>query len=409
MIYLLIGYMWLFIHRPFEIWPILATIHLERMCAILCVCYWLLLHPHKTWVNNRINFAFAFFWLVLLIAWLASPFPEAGQRLFEDYYKYIVFYILLMGTARTERDLKILTLGYLVVMGLYMTHSFREFLCGRHVYRMGIPRLIGVDQTFNDPNTFAATILYSLPLTLAFWPEAKTRWQRRALYYYSGLTVVCVILTGSRSGFVVMLVYGLIAARSLFFRNRRLILLLPLALPVAWALVPENLKDRFMTIIDSSKGPENAKGSAEGRTEGFLDGIGLWGRSPAFGIGPGAFGQATGKGFQAHNLYGQILGETGTLGALAFLGLLTCYMLNRREVRRLQREDESDLGRFPSDLSNAVLISVTLLLIKGWGDHNLYRYTLVWFGGFQAIAVRCMRERVSNAHCAQAELPASPS
>ena len=40
MIYLLIGYMWLYIHRPFEVWPLVGTIHLERVYVLITLAYW---------------------------------------------------------------------------------------------------------------------------------------------------------------------------------------------------------------------------------------------------------------------------------------------------------------------------------------------------------------------------------
>ncbi len=392
MIQVLIVYMWLFIHRPFEVWPFLGALRIERVYAIFCICYWLLLYQRKTWVSNRLNLAFAFFWLILLAAWAASPFPNWGQRVFDDYYKYIVFYVLLMGTARTEKDLKTLALAYVVVMGIYMTHSYREFLCGRVEWRQGISRMIGVDITFNDPNTFAATILYSLPLTLAFWPEAKNVKHRVLLWSYTALTVQCIILTGSRSGFVGLVCFGLFSVRRIF-RNKRLLLLFLAVVPLAWLVMPVELQNRFRTIIDPSMGPANAQSSAEGRTQGLLDGIKLWERNPVLGVGPGAFGPAVGHGMQAHNLYGQTLGETGTLGAIALLGIVYCFVANHLEIRSLSRRTPPGSGAFPLNLSSAILISVALLLIKGYGDHNLYRYTWLWFGAFQALALQCMRQR----------------
>jgi hypothetical protein len=118
---------------------------------------------------------------------------------------------------------------------------------------------------------------------------------------------------------------------------------------------------------------------------------------------------ALGQVAQAHNLYGQVLGEMGTMGALALLGVVACFALNAREMRRLSRMDNTGLGPFPKNLSRAIMISVALLLIKGWSDHNLYRYTWLWFGAFQAIAVNCMRERVARSHANQAGLPERPA
>jgi hypothetical protein len=36
------------------------------------------------------------------------------------------------------------------------------------------------------------------------------------------------------------------------------------------------------------------------------------------------------------------------------------------------------------------------MLVKGYGDHNLYRYTWLWFGAFQAISVSILRQKVTN-------------
>ena len=44
-----------------------------------------------------------------------------------------------------------------------MLHSVWEYKNGRHVFRMGISRLVGVDKTLGDPNSFGASIVYSLP------------------------------------------------------------------------------------------------------------------------------------------------------------------------------------------------------------------------------------------------------
>ncbi len=394
MVYLLIGYMLMFVYRPFEIWPVLGTIHLERVYAILTIIYWVFLYPKKTWVNNRLNYAFFFFWVVFLLSWLSSQFPDLGQRVAEDYFKYVVFFLLIMASVRDEKDLKTLTIGYLVVVALYMTHSFREFVCGRHVYRMGIPRMIGIDQSFNDPNTFAATILYSLPLSLACWPEAKKLKHKVCLAYYTALSAACVVLTGSRSGFAVLLVFVVFALPRLFW-DKRLLILAIVAFPLVWFVIPENLQNRFATMIDPSKGPKNAQGSAEGRMQGFLDGVSNWQRSPVLGVGPGAHGPAAGHGAQPHNLYGQVLGEMGTAGGLALFTVIACFTANAMELRWLSRLDQSGLGPFPANLSRSIVIAGVLLLVKGWADHNLYRYTWLWFGAFQAIAVNCMRERLA--------------
>src|SRR5262249_30259877 len=149
--------------------------------------------------------------------------------------------------------------------------------------------------------------------------------------------------------------------------------------PVGWVLLPVNLQNRFWTIIDPSVGPKNAQVSAEGRIQGLFDGIKLWESQPLLGYGPGAHGLATGHGFQPHSLYGQVLGETGTLGTIAFLGILAGFFVNNWEARRLASREGATANLFPAKLSSAIVVSVLLLLFKGYSDHNLYRYTWLWF------------------------------
>jgi hypothetical protein len=384
------GYLWLYIHRPFEVWPALGNLQFERLYMIATLLCWLF-YPGKRFVSNRLHLAFASFALALVLCWLVSPYGDDGAKTVEDFFKVAVFYILLITTVHDERALRLMLLIYLAAVGVYMAHSFAEFLHGRHVFRMGIRRLIGVDSTYNDPNTFSATLLYSLPLTLPFWAEKPRGNLRLALVAYVGLSLVCMLLTGSRGALVGL---GCLAVMLLGVSRRRgvLFVLLALAVPVGWSLLPEELHARFRTLVDPSAGPANAQESAEGRTKGIVDGLRLWGRSPITGFGPNSFGKAAGHGFQAHNLYGQTLGELGGLGAIALSVVLLAFALNAAEVRRLVRENGWK-EVFPARLSRAVSLSVLLMLVMGLGSHNLYRYTWMWFGAFQGIALHCLRLR----------------
>src|SRR5947208_3127826 len=141
MLYLLIGYMFLFIHRPFEVWSWLGPYRIERIYMCVSLLYWALLHGRKTWATNRLHYAFAFFGAVFLLAWLVSPFNTPRQQeVGEDYLKVVVFFFLVMSTVGDEVSLKRLLVGYLGVLGLYMTHSLREYFNGRQIYRMGFFR-----------------------------------------------------------------------------------------------------------------------------------------------------------------------------------------------------------------------------------------------------------------------------
>lgn len=165
---------------------------------------------------------------------------------------------------------------------------------------------------------------------------------------------------------------------------------------VAIAL-PGPLQNRFLTIIDPSYGPQNALVSASSRLEGLLLGVQVWQDSPLLGHGPSSFAIVTGRGLGAHNVYGQVLSETGLVGALAFAGLLACFLLNSLEARRLHRRTGARADDFPYLVCRAIGINVLLMLLCGWAGHNLLRYNWQWFAAWQIIAVACLRARTRTA------------
>ena len=202
---------------------------------------------------------------------------------------------------------------------------------------MGIRRMTSVCDSYS-PNGFAGMIVCALPMVLPVWKLCRNRWHRLALAGYVVLSVTCILLTGSRTGFVGLLSLGFVVAMLSRYRLRTLTALL-VAAPLLWACMRDDLQNRFLTLINPSYGPANAQSSANSRWEFFKMSVGIWRENPVFGVGPRGFNQIAGdlidREVSVHSLYGQLLGELGTVGILAFLALLTCYSLNGREVRRL--------------------------------------------------------------------------
>ena len=82
-------------------------------------------------------------------------------------------------------------------------------------------------------------------------------------------------------------------------------------------------------------------------------------------------------GIRSHNLYGQILGEVGTLGPVAFVAVVTPLLWNAYESRKIYRRLGGGESRFSYHVSFATAISVVLLLQMGWGEPNLGRYNWI--------------------------------
>jgi hypothetical protein len=177
----------------------------------------------------------------------------------------------------------------------------------------------------------------------------------------------------------------------------RLAVVALLSAPLLWAALPPSLQNRFETIIHPEVGPANAAVSGQARLEGIRIGLELWGQYPATGCGPGAWKLASGSLIESHNLYGQLVGETGTLGALAFVAVLAGFWINIRWIRKAYRNNPEWGQDFLYYTSGAIGWGVLLMLFEGNFGHNLFRFSWLWYGGFLIIARYCVEQRLSAA------------
>jgi len=257
--------------------------------------------------------------------------------------------------------------------------------------------MIGVDTTYGDPNAFAASLLYSLPMTIPLWAMRPPKPLRILLVCFTGGVCICLALTGSRTGFVGLVVLTMMVLL-VTVRRKALVLLSAVLVggvgaALATTVLPDDLQNRYLTLFDSSYGPKNAQLSASGRMAGLVHGFEAWEKSPLLGHGPRGFDFATGRLGGAHNLYGQIISEVGAVGALVFIALISCFVLNWLEVWRFYRNHPEEPRDFVFYASRSLGLILVLLLLLGWAGHTLYRYNWWWFAAFQAIAVHCVRQR----------------
>ncbi|MBY0522955.1 MAG: O-antigen ligase family protein [Gemmataceae bacterium] len=392
MLWLLIGYMFLFIHRTFEIWPVLATVRLEFCYMLVAGIAWLCA-AGKHWPSNCLTWAVPGFVFAVFLCALASPHADHCFEFLDSYFKMMVFWLMLTTMVRTELDFRRLMGGFVFVFFLYLLHSFREYFGGRYVVRMGISRMIGVDPA-SDPNSFASHILFVLVFVPAVWVAWPTRRVRVFLASFVVLGLAAILLTGSRGAFLSMLIVALVFVAQSNARKW----LAPaaiLAAPLVWFILPDTLQNRFMTILDPSVGPANAAQSGEARIIGFNTGLQLFEANPITGVGPKAWRPATGNKLESHNLYGQLMGEMGGIGVLAFLSLVSCYVVNLWRIRQAYRA-HPEWGRdFLFHVTRAIGMALFLLLFEGNFGHNLFRYTWIWYAAFLVMVRQCVEHRLA--------------
>lgn len=397
MIWILIGYMWLYVHRPFEVWPQLDGLYIERVYMLGMLVYWFV-GVRSSWTRNRTTAAVLGFAAAVTVCTLVGAYGDFQSLAVQNWYKILPFYFLVLSSVRDNRDFRMLVVGFTVIVGFYELHSLREYLCGRVYLSMGVYRMGGVDQTMRQPNSFAATCVYALPMLFPLFTLAQRRWHYLLLAGSAVLSITCVLLTGSRTGFVGLVILAAGACMASRYRWK----VLPAALlivPIVWFSLSDRMQNRYLTLVDSSRGPANAKVSADSREEFFFIAVDIWKKYPVFGVGPDGFKEASGANLNAHSLYGEVIADMGLVGVAAILFLVFAYLQNFFDGQRLYAgiPHSRDI-EFAHRVLVAVTAAVALKLILGFGGDNLFRYTWLWYAAFSALALRFLTEYSCEDH-----------
>jgi O-antigen ligase len=385
-------YIFLVIERPWESIRYFHEIPIERVYAILLIGVSLVTNKFKIVASTTNKWVYG----ILAIHFILAPYAYVPSDAVEqgiEYAKMVVLYLLMLSVIDDERTLKIVVRTYVVSTILYVLHSFWEYRNGRYLWRMGITRMVGADSAFNDPNSFGATIVLSLPIVYALLRTEESDYLRKLYYLYFLLAVNCVVLTGSRSSFAALM--ALIVIWILVQQGKRKLLLSAAAIvsiAIIWNIMPIEKQDRFRTLWDEEAGPENAKESADSRVYSFKASLRMFEKNPLTGVGAG------GKNYvgyrmtnpvdegpplpsQAHNLYGEVLAEFGIFGALLLLGLIISIWRSCRWARSQLVCSEANCT-FAYHLSGAILVTLLLLLIFGISGHNFYRPLWLWLAAW---------------------------
>ena len=120
--------------------------------------------------------------------------------------------------------------------------------------------------------------------------------------------------------------------------------------------------------------------SAHSRLDGLRNGIEMCIRRPVLGVGVGCFAMARkawfGWGVWAHNLYGEIFGEVGLVGAASWFFLIyLCF----KEIKKIRNFVSQNLNVNPvyQYIADACWATLIVRLILGMTTHCMYIY--IWY------------------------------
>jgi len=306
--------------------------------------------------------------------------------------KILLMTLATMMVCRDTGRLRYLTWTIAGSLGFYGVKSGVDVFLSGFSGSFSYP----ADSFIADSNDLALALDMILPL-LWFMVRAETRrWRRYALHVAFGLTVIGILTTYSRGGFiglcvVLIFMFSKSRAKALSFA------LLLLAGVLAVYVVPDTFFSRIETIAsyDEDQSAQQRLKAWSLATQIALD-------SPIVGGGFRVFEQdvweqyfpGTERAIVAHSIYFQTLAEHGFVGLAIFVGLLIATYVGLRRVRR--RATEADQMMI-ANLAAALQASLVGYMVAGAflsrADFDLFYSVVAMSAGMQAVLARLADEK----------------
>jgi probable O-glycosylation ligase (exosortase A-associated) len=307
------------------------------------------------------------------ISWTLGLAPgDDTTELYEKLLKEVVLAFLITAVMTTRHRLHLLVLTIVLSLGFL---AVKEGLIS--LLTAGGHKIIG-SGSIGDNNSLATALLMIVPLTWYLARYSAVRAVRLGLYAAMGLSVVTVVMTFSRGGFVGLLLLGLVFVAKSGSKLRAMVLV-----AAAGALIYALAPDAWFERLDTIQTADN-DGSFMGRVVAWKISWLLAMEHPLFGGGPHAIQHlAVWSAYRpylgsldfiptppadviphaAHSIYFEILGDLGFVGLSLFLTLVGVALWQCQSVIR-QTRDHPALY-WARDLASMAQISLVVYLVTG--------------------------------------------
>jgi hypothetical protein len=299
-----------------------------------------------------------------LLAVLSIPagfWPGGSVGVFLDLFaKSIVVFLLVANIVDTERRFRLLVGSMLAWGVLAALVAVVNFVTGR--FDMRSARIVGYESSIAlNPNDLALTLNILLGLAIGLYAATTRRRHRLLIGAAMGVLVAGVVVSFSRSGFVVLAtVLAIWTARRFRERGARVLRFLIPAMLVAALVIPEGYSERLATITDSKA---DASGSSAERWETMMLALRLTAEYPVFGVGLGnnvhVSVERGGPVVAAHNAYLMVGAELGIFALVVYVLFISSSLAAARAVRRFfgdrVRREGWELGRLAGGVELALI------------------------------------------------------
>lgn len=285
---------------------------------------------------------------------------------------FIVFSVLLQNAVDTRAQLDRLIYLMIAAGAVVAVYGLLQVVLGVESTTDWIDEdtfsslTLRVYSTFGNPNVLAEYLLLVIPLGVAGAYTAKTY----AGKIFSGLAalamIVCMMLTYARGAYL-----GLIFSAAIFMvlLDRRFIVVGAAGLIALFFVMPDSIISRFTSILDMTDSSISYRisiwmGTVAMLRDYWFCGVGT-GLS-AFSMVYPLYSYNAASSQHAHNLYLEIMCETGISGIVVFVILVCSFVRNTASALRRTTDKHTKVQLI------AVLSGAGGFLLQGMTDHSFY-------------------------------------
>ena len=247
------------------------------------------------------------------------------------FMEYFILFFMVLNHIESEKDARRLLRAAFLTAFIIAIYGLAQIPSGA---RVSAP-FEGED---SEPNTLGGYMLFIMSITLAVFLESKSFYRQA---FFAGMSLFCLVVifyTESRSSYLGLLCSFLVLA---FYAKRRNILLLGFVVIIIFStvLLPDRVVERvsYTFVSETQQNPfqqgnelDNVDSSTKARLRSWGEAYKGWKKYPILGWG------VTGHRF-IDAQYMKIMVETGAIGCIAFLILLSRIYANINRIYRATR------------------------------------------------------------------------
>ena len=291
---------------------------------------------------------------------------------------FVLFFIVLINSVETRKQLHYMMffmIGMGVLVSLYGFYQFMfpdKFTSVWYDKDMFTDISFRVYSTLENPNVLGEYFLLIIPFGVAYIFNADTVLKKLFFAGCTGVMMLCLILTYSRGCYLGLLFSAVVFL--VLYDNRFIwlgivgILLLPFVLP-------ETIINRFMSIGNMSDSSTSYRVYIWLGTIAMLKDYWLCGVGPgidAFNMVYPAYAFNSISAPHSHNLFLQIICDTGIVGFILFVAVI--YQYYKLSLSALKNEKDTKFRVY----NIAGISAVTGFMVQSMSDYTFYNYRVTF-------------------------------